>query len=215
MNMIDPNKEYLDTFKYIFEPDAIKEIAKYGEFKKFNQEDIIVDIGQRMSHIAIVVSGTIKVSTENEVGDDLFLYYLETGETCAISLNCFTAKINDKIRAAAETDVVVAMLPSSKLDEWMSKFSSWRRFIIENYSHRMFEMVGAIDSLAFNNMEDRVVKYLNNKVWAHNSKTLHVTHAEIANDLNSSRVVISRIMKKLEKANYLSQSRNKIEMINH
>lgn len=199
-----------DELQYIFEPEAIKELQSVAKIESFKTDEILIDIGQPMNHVAIVLEGTIKVSTENENGDDLFLYYLETGETCAISLHCFTARVNNKVRAVAETDGVIAFIPSDKLDVWISKYPSWRKFIIENYNNRLNEMIKAIDNLAFNNMEERLTAYLKNKVWANNSKELRTSHADIARDLNSSRVVISRIMKKLEKDGLIQQFRNRV-----
>lgn len=199
-----------EELQYIFEPEAIQEIIRVAKIEPFTADDILVDIGQPMDHIAIVLKGTIKVSTENENGDDLFLYYLETGETCAISLHCFSSRVNNKVRAVAETDGVIAFIPSDKLDTWIAQYPTWRKFIIENYNNRLNEMIKAIDSIAFHNMEERLVDYLKNKVWAHNNKELHTSHADIAQDLNSSRVVISRIMKKLEKDGIIQQFRNRI-----
>jgi len=204
-----------ERFQYLFEPALINEICASGQLYTFSEQHILMDIGETIHFMPLVVSGSIKILTEDQEGNDLLLYYLETGDTCAVTLNCCTTTAKSKIRAIVEQDCEVLFIPIVKLDEWMVKYPKWRAFILESYNVRLDEMLKAIDSLAFQNMEERLMKYLKDKVWITKSTDLTITHAEIANDLHSSRVVISRLMKKLENNQKIKQHRNRIEILNY
>lgn len=202
-----------ERFEYIFEEELINEICRYGQVHTYASDDMIIDIGENISHMPLVINGAIKVLTEDEDGQDLLLYYLELGDTCAVTLNCCTKKSKSNIRAIAETDSELLFIPVEKMDEWMVKYQSWRAFVLESYNTRLNEMLHAIDNLVFHSMEDRIKKYLVDKAWATKSEELKVSHQEIARDLHSSRVVISRIMKKLEKEGFLRQQRGHIHVL--
>lgn len=204
-----------EKFQYLFEPELINQICKGGTLKQYSANEMIMDIGQVVEFMPLVVSGSIKIMTENAEGNELLLYYLELGDTCAITLNCCTSKSKSAIRAVADEAVEVLFIPIEKMDEWMITYQKWRAFVLDSYNTRVMEMLSAIDNLAFNNMDERLKKYLKDKVWVSKSEELNITHYEIANDLNSSRVVISRLMKKLENNGYIKQGRNKIKILNY
>jgi CRP/FNR family transcriptional regulator, anaerobic regulatory protein len=199
-----------ERFQNIFNDELINEICYNGQLKAFTHDEMIIDIGDQMEYFPLVVSGTIKIMTEDLEGKELLLYYLEMGDTCAVTLNITTHGNKSKVRAIAEENCEILFLPTSKVDEWMVKYAEWRSFIMETYNYRMSEMLEAIDSLAFHNMEERLMKYLRDKAMVTGSTEIYGTHADIANDLHSSRVVISRILAKLEKDELLTHSRNKI-----
>jgi len=203
----------LERFPYLFEEDLSKEICETSVLKEIPADKEIIGIGDTLNYLPIVLSGSIKVMTEDEEGGELLLYYLEGGDTCAVTLNCCTKKTKSKVIARTENDAQVLFIDVQYFEQWMIKYASWRNFIIESYNLRLNEMIGAIDTLVFHSMEDRVRKYLEDKIWIVKQKSIEITHAEIANDLHSSRVVISRIMKKLEKEGFLIQSRNKVEIL--
>jgi len=208
------NKLY-EKFQYLFEAELINEICEAGILRKFKEGEVIMDIGQTITHMPLVLSGSVKIMTEDEEGNDLLLYYLELGDTCAVTLNCCTRASKSSVRAMTETYAELLFVPVQKMEEWMVKYSKWRAFVLDSYNTRLNEMLEAIDNLAFNNMEERLIKYLKDKVWVNKSPELHITHYQIANDLHSSRVVISRLMKKLEKDNLIVQHRNKVEVLNY
>jgi CRP/FNR family transcriptional regulator len=110
-------------------------------------------------------------------------------------------------------ETTVAMIPNQYLNEWLAKYGSWRSFILNSYSSRMNEMLGAIDNLAFSKMEDRILNYLKEKVRLTDDRILTVTHQDIALDLNTSRVVVSRILKKLENEDKIVLLRNEIRVL--
>ena len=135
------------------------------------------------------------------------------GDTCAVTLTLEALGQKSKIRAVADESTEVLFLPVSKVDDWMEKYKEWRHFIMETYNYRLSEMLEAIDNLAFHNMEERLLKYLRDKAMVSGNKEIHGTHAQIANDLHSSRVVISRMLGKLEKDGLIKHSRNKVELV--
>ncbi len=202
-----------ERFHFIFEEALIKEICFYGRLAKTKPDQLIMDIGDPIEHLPIVVSGSIKVMTEDEEGKELLLYYLEVGDSCAITMNCCSSNTKSKVRALSDGESEILFIPNQKVEDWMSKYKGWRTFILDMYNSRMNEMLEAIDSLAFHNMEERLQKYLRDKVMVSGNKTLLTTHAQIANDLHSSRVVVSRLMKKLELDGFIKTGRNKVELI--
>ncbi|MFY0644287.1 MAG: Crp/Fnr family transcriptional regulator [Bacteroidia bacterium] len=202
-----------ERFQDVFESDLITEICKNGKIAHIDEDELIMDIGDPIKYLPIVLHGNIKVMTEDEEGKELLLYYLEMGDSCAITMNCCSGNSKSKVRAISESTAEILFIPNQKVEEWMGKFKGWRTFVLEMYNVRMNEMLEAIDTLAFFNMEERIRKYLRDKVMVTGDKTINTTHLQIANDLHSSRVVISRIMKKLEIDGYIKSKRNSIELV--
>ena len=166
-----------------------------------------------ITHMPLVIEGSIKVLTEDKEGHDLLLYYLELGDTCAVTLNCCTRKSKSSIKAITEEATEVLFVPVEFMEEWMVKYKTWRAFVLDSYNARLGEMVHAIDNLVFNSLEERLVKYLRDKAWVTKSNIIKTSHYQIASDLHSGRVVISRLMKKLEKQGIIKQSRNTVEFL--
>ncbi len=201
-----------EQFQNIFDDKLITEIYYYGQFKEYPAKKTIVNIGDAMKHFPLILKGSLKILTEDDEGNELLLYYLEVGDTCAITLTLDTHGKKSKIRAITEEYTEVLFIPIEKVDEWMVKYKKWRHFIMETYNYRLNEMLGAIDTLAFHNMEERLLKYLRDKAMVTGDNEIHNTHAQIANDLNSNRVVISRILAKLEIDGQIKNSRSKVEL---
>jgi len=195
-----------------FEPELIEAIYRSGKLKTIAAQTTLMEIGQEISMIPLIISGSIKIFTEDEKGEELFLYYLEHGDTCAMTLKCCTGKKKSNINAVSDEETNIIFIPAEKMDEWMVKFVGWRNFVLDSHHTRMNELLEAVDSLAFMNMEERLMKYLHDKVLVSSNPTIHITHAEIAKDLHSSRVVISRLMKKLEKNGNIVQRRNLVSL---
>ena len=141
------------------------------------------------------------------------LYFIEKGDTCAMTMACCMGETKSEIRAVAETDGQVIMIPVFKMEEWLGKYKSWRNYVFNSYNNRLKEMLSAIDSLAFMNMEERLLNYLFDKSKINNSKEIFNTHQEIAYDLNTSRVVISRLLKALERQGRIKLHRASVEIV--
>lgn len=203
----------IEAFEGIFEVELLEEIKMYGKLVIFEEGDIIIDIGQRVAHMPLLIEGAIKILREDELGEELLLYYLERGDTCAMSMNCCIGNTKSEIRATAETDGKLLLVPVQKMEEWMGRYASWRRFVLESYNVRLYEMLEAIDNLAFMNLEERILKYLKEKVKILHTPEVKSTHQEIATEMHTSRVVVSRLLKALERKQKIKLHRNKIEVV--
>lgn len=205
--MIDHLKE---ACHFIFEEELIREIAETGILKTFREGEVVMDINDYILSMPLLLSGALKVLREDEDGNELLLYFLERGDTCALSLSCCLGQTKSKIRAVAETDTDLVMIPVSKIEEWISTYKSWRNFVFETYQTRLSEMLETIDTLAFMNLDRRLLRYLQDKAKINRSEVLQVTHQQIAYDLHTSRVVISRLLKKPEMDGKILLQRNRI-----
>lgn len=216
-SILDQNASCLhkleEKFQFEFEHPLLEEMGSVGKFKSFKEGEVLMDTGDILTHMPLVISGSVKVMTEDKDGGELLLYYLEFGDTCAMTLSCCTKPTKSNIKAVSESDSEIMFIPVQMMEEWMIKYHSWRSYVLESYNYRFKEMLESIDNLAFNNMEDRIYKYLREKVFVTKNSKISVTHASIAAELNSSRVVISRLMKKLEKDKKIIQHRNAIEVL--
>ncbi|MBI2258137.1 MAG: Crp/Fnr family transcriptional regulator [Flavobacteriia bacterium] len=199
-----------EKFSYMFDKELLEEIDKNKVIKKYKEESIIIEPGQEVTFIPFILEGAVKVLREDENGEELLLYYLESGDTCSMTLTCCYGRKKSKIKAIADIESEILFVPSSFFAVWMEKYESWRNFILTNYENKLNELLEAIDSLAFYNMEERIIKYLSDKVKIIGSLELDLTHQKIAEDLHSSRVVVSRILKKLEKSGKLVIHRNRL-----
>lgn len=198
------------TYPYQFEDELLDEINELGSLIEFKANDVMIDLNQFIKGMPILLKGAIKIMREDFDEGELLLYFLEKGDTCAMTMACCLGDRQSKIRAIAETDGELVMIPITKMDEWLAKYASWRRFIFDSYNNRMEEMLVAIDNLAFNDMNQRLKKYLLDVASINNGKVIVKTHQEIAYELNTSRVVISRLLKALEKEGFLQLNRNEI-----
>ncbi|ARV09083.1 Crp/Fnr family transcriptional regulator [Winogradskyella sp. PC-19] len=207
------SKNTLQPFGYLFDSELITKISEVARLVSFKKNDIIIDIGQSLEHIPLLINGNIKVLREDKNGEELLLYVLESGDTCAMSLTCCMAKSASKIRAVADEDTSVIMIPISYMQLWFNTNQSWRNFILESYQERFDEMLETIDSIAFLKMDARLYKYLTDKVKLTASTTLNITHQEISEDLHTSRVVISRLLKQIENEKKIKLGRHKIEIL--
>ncbi|MAU26405.1 MAG: Crp/Fnr family transcriptional regulator [Muricauda sp.] len=202
-----------NSFGDYFEPALLDEIAKEGIYKEIKASEKIMEIGEYIKSMPLLISGAIKVLREDNEGDELLLYYLEKGDTCSMTMACCMGDAKSEVRAIAETDVEVIMVPVRKMEEWMAKYRSWRNFVFDSYHNRLNELLLTVDTIAFMKMDERLVAYLAEKARINQSKVVKNTHQEIAYDLHSSRVVISRLLKRLEKLGKVKLHRNHIEII--
>lgn len=206
-------QELKEGYGTIFEKELINEIVQVGTFKEVPEGFKLMEIGEYVKGMPLLVSGAIKVLREDKDGDELLLYYLEKGDTCSMTLTCCMGDSKSEIRAIAETDAKLIMVPIQKMEEWTAKYKSWRNFVFESYHNRLNELLHTLDSIAFDKMDMRLIGYLKEKARINKDDTIHNTHQEIAYDLHSSRVVISRLLKKLEQMGKIALHRNHIEIL--
>ncbi|MFK2820079.1 Crp/Fnr family transcriptional regulator [Flavobacteriaceae sp. LMIT009] len=201
------------NYAYLFEKELLNEIQEVGVFKEVPEGYIIMDIGAKITHMPLILNGAIKVLREDEEGDELILYFVEQGDTCAMTITCCIGEAKSEIRAVAETDTRILMIPVQKMQEWMHKYQTWQSFILQSYHERMKELLEAVDSIAFMKMDERLLKYLRDKAMVNRDDLVKTTHQEIADDLHTSRVVVSRLLKKLETDGKIELSRNSLRVI--
>jgi CRP/FNR family transcriptional regulator len=201
------------AYGYIFEEALIDEIVKVATYKEFKADDYLIEIGDYIKTMPLLLNGAIKILREDENGDELLLYFLERGDTCAMTLTCCMGQSKSRIRAIAETDGAMVMIPVEKMEEWLTKFKTWRNFVFDSYNIRLMEMLEAIDTLAFMNLDERLYKYLTDKAKVIGDTEIHTTHQVIAYEMHTSRVVISRLLKALELQGKIKLHRNKIEIL--
>ena len=206
-------EELKKSYNHLFEDALINEIVQVGTFKEVPAGFKMMEIGSYVKAIPLLVSGVIKILREDTNGDELLLYYLEKGDTCSMTMTCCMGQTKSEIRAVVETDAKLIMIPVQKMEQWTANFTSWRNFVFESYHNRLNEMLYTIDSIAFDNMDQRLLNYLKEKARITQSKIIENTHQEIAYDLHSSRVVISRLLKKLENIGKIKLHRNYIQII--
>lgn len=203
-----------DAYGSIFEPALIEEITSVAKLVPFKEGDVLIDIGKYIKTMPLLITGAIKIMREDFDEGELLLYFIEKGDTCAMTLACCMGDKKSEIRAIAETNGLMAMIPIQYMETWMGKYQSWRAFVFMSYNNRFNEMLAAIDNIAFMNMDKRLYNYLLETAKINNSNTINKTHQEIAYELNSSRVVISRLLKALENENIIKLNRNSIELLN-
>ncbi|MGB5402702.1 Crp/Fnr family transcriptional regulator [Robiginitalea sp.] len=206
-------QELKESYGNLFEEALIDEIAQVGTFKEVPAGHKLMEIGEYIKGMPLLISGVIKVLREDPDGDELLLYYLEQGDTCSMTMSCCIGQTKSEIRAIAETDAKLIMVPVRKMEEWTAKYRSWRNFVFESYNNRLNEMLQTIDTIAFLNMDQRLVSYLQEKARVNQDSIIRNTHQEIAYDLHSSRVVISRLLKKLENMGKLEIHRNYLKIL--
>ncbi|MDT7827482.1 Crp/Fnr family transcriptional regulator [Pricia sp. S334] len=197
----------------VFEDALINEIVQVGTFKEVPEGFKLMDIGDYVRGMPLLISGAIKVLREDDDGNELLLYYLEEGDTCSMTLSCCMGDAQSEIRAVAETDAKLIMVPIHKMEEWTGRYKSWRNFVFQSYHDRLNELLNTLDSIAFDKMDMRLVGYLKEKARIAQEDSIRSTHQEIAYDLNSSRVVISRLLKKLEDMGKIELHRNHIKIL--
>lgn len=207
-------KELLEqTYGHLFEDKLIDEIAASSILREFKEGDVLIDFGDYIKKMPLLISGAIKILREDFDEGELLLYFLEKGDTCAMTMACCLGDTKSEIKAVAENNGQVIMIPVEKMEEWLGKYKTWRNYVFNSYNNRLKEMLNAIDNLAFMNMNERLLNYLFEKAKVNNSREVLNTHQEIAYDLHTSRVVISRLLKALENQGRIKLHRATIEIL--
>lgn len=213
INTTNMKELLIQTYGSIFEEALLNEIEQVALLKEFNDGDVIIDFGDKILKMPLLLSGAIKILREDFDEGELLLYFIEKGDTCSMSMTCCIGETKSEIKAVAETDGKVVMIPVMYMELWLGKYKSWRNYVFNSYNNRLKEMLNAIDSLAFMNMDERLLNYLLEKSKINSSREINATHQDIAYDLNTSRVVISRLLKALENEGKIKLHRAYIEIV--
>lgn len=202
-----------EHFPGLSHPDLLESINEVGELKSVDAGTKIMEIGGHVKVMPLVTKGALKVLREDEDGGELFLYFLYPGQSCAMTVQCCVADAPSQVRAVAEEDTEMVLIPVGVVDPWIRKHPGWKDFILNTYADRFSELLHTIDSVVFHKLDERLHEYLLEKSRAAGAKSLTVTHQELADDLHSSREVISRLLKQLEKSGKIKLARNKVELL--
>ncbi len=200
-------------FDFLLEKELKAELEQVGSKLEFKAGDMIVEPNKYIKVIPLLLRGSIKVIRETSEGNELILYYIKSGQSCAVSLSTSLMNKLSNIKAIAEEKVELIAIPASISVKWYESYPSWRMFVLRTMDNRYEEIISALDSVAFKKVDERLVEYLKAKSEAVQSDTLNITHQEIANELSTSREVISRLLKQLEQKGILKLFRNKVEIL--
>ncbi|OYU79627.1 MAG: Crp/Fnr family transcriptional regulator [Flavobacterium sp. BFFFF1] len=196
-----------------FSKPLLEDIDNNAVFQTVHSGDVIMRTGQYIKSTVLVLSGTIKIYREDDNGGEFFMYYLQPGQACAISMICATKSEKSQIMAKVVEDAELVMVPLPLMDKWMMQHRSWYEFVIDTYRSRFEEVLEVIDSIAFRAMDERLEFYLKRHKEALGSYDLKLSHQDIASELHTSREVISRLLKKMEQRQLLKLHRNHIELL--
>ncbi|MCB0477459.1 MAG: Crp/Fnr family transcriptional regulator [Crocinitomicaceae bacterium] len=199
-----------NMFPLLTESELIEEIQEVGVVLEFKEGEDIITSGKYIKSIPLLVKGAIRVLRNNGDGNEVFLYFVNKGQTCAVSLACCVNHKKSNIRAVAETDCEFVSIPIDYLEKWNKKYQSWRNFMLITYQSRFDEVMQALDSIAFLKLDERLIQYIEDKARVHGKNYINITHQKIAEELNTSREVVSRLLKKAEEDGEVELSRNKI-----
>lgn len=196
------------------EKELIREIIKVGEIREAKAGEILIRSGQNIRAAVIVLEGLVKIYREDDQGSEFFIYYLPAGKVCAVTLVCGLGRQTSGLMAKAVTNSTLLSIPLDYVDTWMGKYKGWAQFAVSSYRERFEELLQTIDHIAFRNMDERLLFYLKRHQEEFNTNILTTPFTEIAQDLNSSREVISRLMKKLADKGTIRLHRNHVELLN-
>jgi len=200
-------------FPFLKEPELVDAIANVAKEVNVAEGDSIIKVGEFIKSTPLITKGLLKIVRQDDDGHEILLYYLDGGNTCVMTVTCCMKQEKSRIKAIAEIDTHLLLIPFHYMDEWMRNFRSWRNFILETYSARFEEMLSTLDSVAFESLDRRLIRYLSDREKALGTNEFHITHQQVAQELNSSREAVSRLLKKLETSGKIRLGRNKIKII--
>jgi len=209
--MID--EQQLNELFPSFERDLVTNLADKAVIREIPAGQLLMKTGQNFRSTLIITKGLVKVYREDEEGDEFFMYYLQPGQACALSLICATKQETSQIMARAVSDTEVISIPLEYMDKWMTEYKTWYHFVLESYRSRFEELLITIDHIAFRHMDERLLFYLQKQQDTLKTRRLPVSITEIAADLNSSREVISRLLKKLADKGQIRLDKNFVEIL--
>jgi CRP/FNR family transcriptional regulator len=188
-------------------------LLEQGQWRDFKAGDILIRPGEPIPFLPLVVEGTVRIVRDDAGGQEIFLYFLQPGETCALSLDCCRGEARSRVRAVAEEDGRMLAIPSRLLNGLMEEFSAFSTFATDTYRRRFDQLLEAFDAVAFRKLDERLRQYLLDLTIARDTNALRITHEEIARHLGTTREVVSRLLKQLERLGEIRLGRNVVERL--
>lgn len=206
--------DYLKTLMPLFGKELSEEMLQCSTIEEFREGEVIVDYDKYIKSMPIVLSGIVKVFRRDEDGNEILLYYISNNESCAMAYTCCMEARKSEIKAVADTPVELLFVPHDKLDEWLIKYPVWKSYIFNSFNQRFNELLRSLESIAFQKLDERLIRYLKNKSEVTGSKVISLSHQQIADEMGTSRVVVSRLLKMLENQKKLILYRNELKLLN-
>jgi len=205
--------EIAAKFPELNQKQFIDELAQNVQVRNVKAGEVLMEYGDYVRHIPLVVDGIVKVLRVNEEGEERLLFYLTEGEACAAAFSCCMIQKKSEFKTIAIKDSRLWFIPLNMADKWVSTFAVWRNFIFMTFDRKMMELMDLVDSLSFSTLDDQLLNYLEHQSLLCNKKSLKITHLEISKDLNVSREAVSRLLKNMEKRGKVKLERNKITLL--
>lgn len=206
--------ELKEKLGLILEHKLVEDIIASAKILQVKEGDVIIDYDKNINSMPIVLKGSVRVMRRDEDGHELLLYYLQSNESCAMAYTCCMEARKSEVKAIAETNAELIAIPHNKLDEWLIKYPSWKSYIFRSFTDRFNELLKSLESIAFHKLDERLVRYLKNKTAASGKMLISLSHQQIAEELGTSRVVVSRLLKLLENENKVILYRNELKVLN-
>lgn len=206
----------MQDYRHLFpdlEDGLLRDMQEKGRILRVDAGTTLLQTGQNIRSTMIVLEGLVKLYREDDEGSEFFMYHLQPGEGCALSLICDRTFRTSAVTAKAVTDATLLVVPLDETEHWMRQYRTWHYFVVGTYRRRYEELLETIDHIAFRNMDERLEFYLRRHADTLKTRVLHITNTEIAQELNSSREVISRLMKKLSEEGKVRLLKNGIEIL--
>ena len=194
-------------------PQVTEQLQKYGINKSYAEGSVIIQEHNYINSIPIVLSGSIRVMRVDDEGRELLLYYIKAGESCIMSFLSGLHQDTSKIKAIAEEETELLFVPIEKVSLLIKEFPEWLDYIFKLYHKRFEELLEVVNAVAFKKLDQRLLDFIKNKSSLGNTKEIHITHEQIANELGTARVVVSRLLKQLEEEGIIQLGRNKITLV--
>ena len=207
MNTLYPN------LSLVFESGLLEELAQKASHLSIKAGETLISIGQLVRQVPIVLKGSLKIMRVDEEGNEILLYYLSETESCAMTFTCCMQQFPSEVQAVAEEDSELLLIPIAFMDKWIVNYPSWRSFVMKTIHYRFQELLKTVDQIAFQQLDERLIHYLKEKARISGSPLLNLSHEQIAAELATSRVVISRMLKKLENQKKLLLYRNQLRLL--
>lgn len=214
MNNKEPITAYSTLLRALFEdPALIEAIEQEGVPKSVAKDVVLMEPGNKVYFVPIVLEGALRIIRPAEDGRQVFLYHLQAGQTCALSLSCCQAASESQVRAIAEVDTKILLIPAELIDDWSRQFREWKNFLNQTYFLRFQELLSVVDLVAFQHMDDELLNYLKKRAESIGSHILDITHQQIADELHTQREAISRLLRTMEQKGFVHLGRGHVELL--
>lgn len=203
--------ENISEFRY--SPEIRERLHEFGSAKTFHEDETILKENAYIKAIPIVTSGSVKVMRTDDEGREILLYYINAGESCIMSFLGGMHHGTSKVKAIAQEETEILFIPIEKVSSLIKEYPEWLDYIFRLYHTRFEELLEVVNAVAFKKMDERLLDFIKKKVALSKNKTLNITHEQVANELGTARVVVSRLLKQLEVNGVVLLGRNKISLL--